>query len=177
MEHHTDSMDQPCHQEHLTSLAQDLTQWQVVALTLGLEESEVEEVEECGENLPERRIRMLLKWKSKFNIGATYRRLYDCLSSLKRNDLAEKVRELSSTPVRYVAELAKSLKTFYETNDAKMRRSFLGIETDARTGPKRFEFFKLVIVEGEIADMSGESVRTLPMKSKMKEVYGEKKTD
>ena len=167
---HTENMDQPCHQEHLTSLAQDLTQWEVVALALGLKESEVEEVEECGKNLPEKKVRMLLKWKSKFNVGATYQRLCDCLSSLKRNDLADKVKELSTTPLRCVSELAKSLKTFYETNDVKMRRSFVFIETDARTVPKRFEFFKLVIVEGEIADMDGESSRTLPMKSRMKEV-------
>ena len=33
------------------------------------------------------------------------------------------------------------------------------IETDARNVPKRFEFFKLVIVEGEIADMGGDMSR------------------
>ena len=54
-----ENMDQPCHQEHLTTLAQELTQWEVVALALGLKEAEVDEVEGSGRSLPERRIKML----------------------------------------------------------------------------------------------------------------------
>eukprot|EP00731_Ephydatia_muelleri_P031349 Em0022g863a len=78
-----DNMDKPCHEEHLVQIAQDLTQWEMVAFALGLKEDEVEDINRTG-TLP--------------------------------------------------------------------------------------QFFNLVIVKGEIVNRSGESVRTLPMRGKMKEV-------
>ena len=106
-------MDQPCNQEHLVQIAKDLTQWQVVAYHLGLKEAEVEEIDDMPGSLPEKRIKMLLKWKNKLEDVATYRRLSECLSSMRRNDLAQKVIELH----RVEASLTFHSRTFQRLID------------------------------------------------------------
>ena len=171
-------MDKPCHQEHLLTIAQDITQWEVLALRLGLKEAEVEDIEKDGSgrirSLPEKRIKMLLQWKSLFKNQATYSRLSECLSCIKRIDLAEKVIELSCTPIIDVriSVLAQALRTFYKGVDEKMRRSIL-CNLAIRSVPK--QFFKLVIVKGEIVNRIGESVRTLPMRGGLKDVMVKRK--
>lgn len=174
-EQQPDYTDKPCHQEHLVDIAQDLTQWEVVALALGLKEAEVDDIDVECRSLPEKRIKMLLKWKSKFGIKATYRRLSESLSSIKREDLAQKVRDLSCAPIINDASviLAQPLKDFYKDADEKMRRSFLCCSAIGSV-PK--QFFKLVIVKGEIVPWSGESVRTLPMRGKMNDVMIKRET-
>eukprot|EP00731_Ephydatia_muelleri_P031351 Em0022g865a len=162
-----DNMDKPCHEEHLVQIAQDLTQWEMVAFALGLKEDEVEDINRTG-TLPVKKINMLLKWKRKFDNLATYRRLSEGLSLIMRSDLAQKVIELSREPIidASVSVLAQHLKTFYKDVDEKMSRSFLC----NLVLPVPKQFFNLVIVKGEIVNRSGESVRTLPMRGKMKEV-------
>ena len=169
MEQPDNNMDNPCHEEHLVQIAQDLTQWEVVAFALGLKEDEVEDINRTG-TLPVKKINMLRKWKRKYEISnlATYRRLSEGLSRIMRSDLAQKVIELSREPIidASVSVLAQHLKTFYKDADEKMSRSFLC----NLVLPVPKQFFNLVIVEGAIVNRSGESVRTLPMRGKMKEV-------
>ena len=137
----------------------------MVAFALGLKEDEVEDINRTG-TLPVKKINMLLKWKRKFDNLATYRRLSEGLSLIMRSDLAQKVIELSREPIidASVSVLVQHLKTFYKDADEKMSRSFLC----NLVLPVPKQFFNLVIVEGAIVNRSGESVRTLPMRGKMK---------
>ena len=51
-----------------------------------------------SDELPLKRVKMLMKWKNKYKENATYQRLITAFSSLERCDMAERVRELSTTP-------------------------------------------------------------------------------
>ena len=116
-------MDRPCPDDHLMIVAKDLTQWETVAYILGLSEAEVEEVDKSykSDELPLKRIKMLMKWKNKYKENATYQRLITAFSFLERCDMAERVRELSTTPssegVHHSSPFAEQLKTWYAYTD------------------------------------------------------------
>ena len=117
------SLDRPCSEDHLAIIAKDLTQWEMVAAILGLSEAEVEEVNLSykSDELPLKRIKMLMKWKNKYKENATYQRLITAFSFLDRCDMAERVRELSTTPsrggVHHSTPFAELLKTWYAYTD------------------------------------------------------------
>ena len=117
------SLDRPCSEDHLVIIAKDLTQWEMVAYILGLSEAEVEEIDESYKptELPLKRIKMLMKWKNKYKENATYQRLITAFSFLDRCDMAERVRELSTTPpsggVHHSSPFADHLKTWYTHTD------------------------------------------------------------
>ena len=94
------SMDHPCSDDHLAIIAKDLTQWEMVAFILGLSEAEVEEVDRSykSDELPLKRIKMLMKWKNKYKEDATYQKLFSAFSFLERCDMAECIRKLLTTP-------------------------------------------------------------------------------
>eukprot|EP00731_Ephydatia_muelleri_P010311 Em0005g897a len=142
------SLDRPCSEDHLAIIAKDLTHWEMVANILGLSEAEVEEVDLSykSDELPLKRIKMLMKWKNKYKEDATYERLIKAFSFLKRCDMAERVRELSTTPpsggVHYSTPFAEQLKTWYAYTDP---------DPDVWPPIDRTKFCKLEIVKIETA--------------------------
>ena len=139
------TIDRPCPDDHLMIVAKDLTQWETV---LGLSEAEVEEIDESYKptELPLKRIKMLMKWKNKYKENATYQRLITAFSFLERCDMAERVRELSTTPssggVHYSTPFAEQLKTWYAYTDP---------DPDFWPPIDRRKFCKLEIVKLETA--------------------------
>ena len=142
------SLDRPCSEDHLVIIAKDLTQWEMVAAILGLSEAEVEEIDESYKptELPLKRIKMLMKWKNKYKENATYQRLITAFSFLERCDMAERVRELSTTPssggVHHSSPFAEQLKTWYAYTDP---------DPDVWPPIDRRKFCKLEIVKIETA--------------------------
>ena len=89
-----DELNRPCSDEHITSISLFLTNWQTVALLLGLTETDKEDVEEEGKKTQNKRYKTLRKWKDRNLFKATYRVLVDAFLRLGRADLAEKVCRL-----------------------------------------------------------------------------------
>ena len=89
-----DKLNNPCSDEHITSISLFLTNWQTVAPHLGLTETDEEDVEEEGKKTHDKRYKMLRRWKNKNLFKATYQVLVDVFLKLHRADLAEKVCRL-----------------------------------------------------------------------------------
>ena len=70
------TMDSPCSDDHLKKLGLELSDWRVVAMLLGLKDSEIEDVQEKGKSTAERGIMMLRKWRQSRGEQATYRWVY-----------------------------------------------------------------------------------------------------
>ena len=134
-------MDRPCSNDHLALIAKDLTDWKTVAYVLGLSQAEVEDVDgpqdQAPTTLPLKRIKMLMKWKNKFQELATYQRIATAFSVLERNDMAERVREISATRSS-PSPFALKLKTWYAYNNPK---------PDIWPTPSSRKFCKLDIVK------------------------------
>ena len=115
------ALDSPCSDDHLAILAKDLTAWEKVACALGLSGADVEEIDLSYKSLPRKRIKMLMKWKKKYKENATYQRLIVTFNRLERCDMAERVREVSTTPsfegVHHSSPFADHLKTWYTHTD------------------------------------------------------------
>ena len=67
------TMDSPCTDDHLKKLGLKLSDWRVVAMLLGLEDSEIKDIQQKGESTAERGIMMLRKWRQSRGEQATYR--------------------------------------------------------------------------------------------------------
>ena len=67
------TMDSPCTDDHLKKLGLKLSDWSVVAMLLGLEESEIKDIKQSWESTAERGIMMLRKWRQSRGEQATYR--------------------------------------------------------------------------------------------------------
>ena len=132
-----DYMDRPCSDDHLKVIAKDLTDWETVAYALGLSDAEVEDVDRTYQKLPLKRIKMLMKWKKKFQELATYQRIATAFCFLKRNDMAERVREISATPSS-PSPFALKLKQWYAYHNPK---------PDIWPPPSSGKFCKLDIVK------------------------------
>ena len=66
-------LDTHCSDVHLMEIGLKLTDWRVVAMLLGLEDTEMEDIEEKARSPRERALRMLKRWRQKLGEGATYR--------------------------------------------------------------------------------------------------------
>ena len=80
--------------DHLRGIALFLTQWKTVVSYLGLDENDVDIIEQEEKKEQVRKLNALRKWKSKFAFEATYRKLVEVLLSLTMTDVAEKVCHL-----------------------------------------------------------------------------------
>ena len=89
-----DELNKPCSDEHITSIALFLANWQTVAPLLGLSETDEEDVEEEGKKTQDKRYKTLRRWKDKNLFKATYRVLVDVFLQLGKANLAEKVCRL-----------------------------------------------------------------------------------
>ena len=115
-------LNRPCSDSHLEIIANELTDWEMIALRLNLLDSEISVVERDCKETPQKKLRMLQKWKSKFKLKATYQQLIDALRHEKRNDLAERVCEISCMPgydhpidiyKPHISSFIEHLKAFY----------------------------------------------------------------
>ena len=80
--------------DHLREIALFLTEWKTVVPFLGLDENDVDSIEQEEKKEQVRKLKALRKWKSKFAFEATYRKLVEVLLSLTMTDVAEKVCHL-----------------------------------------------------------------------------------
>ncbi len=93
-------LDKPCSNVDIANIAGFFGSWRDVAPHLGLDETDVEEVEEDGRKGAERRLKALQKWKSKFGFKATYKWLVEALMKVNLADCAEQVCELVKSHYR-----------------------------------------------------------------------------
>ena len=82
-----DWLDQICSDEHILAIAEYLTDWKYLAHQLKLSETDIEEIE-MDRPISMQRLKVLQKWKQKFYIKATYRRLLEVFFTVKRSDYA-----------------------------------------------------------------------------------------
>ena len=68
------------------------TKWQAVARRLKFKPGEIEAFEEQNKKLADKAFKMLCEWKSRDDLEATYKVLYNALSHelVQRKDLAQK---------------------------------------------------------------------------------------
>ena len=66
--------------------------WEDLARCLGLEEPDITAIHDQNQKLKERALKMLLQWRAKCGLGATYRVLYDALCDelVGQRELAQK---------------------------------------------------------------------------------------
>ena len=69
----SEALDRPCSEDYLKKLGLKLSDWRVVAMLLGLEDSEIKDIQQKGESTLERAILMLRKWRQSHGEQATYR--------------------------------------------------------------------------------------------------------
>ena len=82
-------LDQPCKDHHLNEIALSITNWQLIAPFLGLNDVDEEEIHEKYNPLPRKAIAMLRRWKEKFGKEATCRILIHTFWKLKFISLIE----------------------------------------------------------------------------------------
>ena len=80
--------------DHLREIALILPSWKTIAQFLGLEENDLDAIEQEEKKDQVMKLKALQKWKGKFGFKATYRKLVEVLLSLAMADVAEKVCRL-----------------------------------------------------------------------------------
>ena len=90
-------LDQLCRDEHLSEIALSITGWRTIAPFLGLSRAE-EELIACEYPQPrmvaKQNIAMLMKWKEKYGVNATYRELVKAFWKLGNARLVEVIRSM-----------------------------------------------------------------------------------
>ena len=94
--------------DHLCEIALFLTEWKTVVPFLGLDENDVDAIEQEGKKEQVKKLKALQKWKGKFVFAATYRKLVEVLLSLGMADVAEKVCHLLKGTVGLCKSMQKS---------------------------------------------------------------------
>lgn len=90
-----DWLDQICSDEHLLAISEHLTDWKYVAHQLSLGETDIEEIE-MDRSIKVQRYKVLQKWKQKYYIRATYRKLLGVFFTVRRSDYADLLGRLLS---------------------------------------------------------------------------------
>ena len=86
--------NQLCTEAHLAVIGDTVADWRAVSPFLGLTEIEEFAILESTHSVPARKMAMLRKWKQKLGAKATYKRLCQALTTGKRKDLVEMVKQL-----------------------------------------------------------------------------------
>ena len=94
-----DLLDQPCSDEHLKSISLFL-HWRNVTPHLGLSEVDIEDIKSGEGTEPERRLKALLKWKTKYSFKATLKILVEVLLMVGNADNAGRVCYLLKSQVQ-----------------------------------------------------------------------------
>ena len=105
---HPEKLNERIIDDHLCEIALFLTEWKTVVPFLGLDENDVDAIEQEEKKELVRKLKALRKWKRKFVLTATYRKLVDVLLSLTMTDVAEAVCRLLKGTVRLCKSMQKS---------------------------------------------------------------------
>ena len=97
---HPEKLNERISDDHLCEIALFLTEWKTVVPFLGLDENDVDVIEQEEKKEQVKKLKALRKWKGKFVFAATYRKLVEVLLSLGMADVAEKVCHLLKGTVR-----------------------------------------------------------------------------
>ena len=100
--------------DHLCEIALFLTSWRTVAIYLGLNQIDLDDIEQEGKDEQDKRLKALQIWKGKFSFKATYRMLVDVLLSLAMAHVAEKVLHLLQGMyiiMSYISSCAHTVKS------------------------------------------------------------------
>ena len=76
---HSEKLNGSISDDHLRVIALFLTSWRTVVTYLGLNEIDLDGIEQEGKNEQEKRLKALQIWKAKFAFKATYRMLVEVL--------------------------------------------------------------------------------------------------
>ena len=76
--------------DHLREIALILPSWKTIAQFLGLEENDLDAIEQEEKKDQVMKLKALQKWKGKFGFKATYKKLVEVLLQLAKADIAEK---------------------------------------------------------------------------------------
>ena len=87
-------LENPCTDDHIATIAVDLTSWKVIATHLGLNEAEIEAIDCDAKCIGEKRLKALQKWKNKFAYEATYKKLVHVFQKVGNAEFAIKVCNL-----------------------------------------------------------------------------------
>ena len=91
---HPEKLNKRISDDHICEIALFLTEWKTVAPFLGLDENELDAIEEEEKKEQVKKLKALQKWKSKTGFQATYRKVVQVLLKLEKVDVAEKVCRL-----------------------------------------------------------------------------------
>ena len=91
---HPEKLNKRISDDHICEIALFLTEWKTVAPFLGLDENELDTIEEEGKKEQVKKLKALQKWKSKTGFQATYGKVVQVLLKLEKADVAEKVCHL-----------------------------------------------------------------------------------
>ena len=69
----SETLDRPCSEDHLKRLGLKLSDWEVVAMLLGLDESEIKDIQQEGKSTKQKAMMMLMRWRQSRGEQATYR--------------------------------------------------------------------------------------------------------
>ena len=105
---HPEKLNERISDDHLCEIALFLTEWKTVVPFLGLDENDVDAIEQEEKKEQVKKLKALRKWKSKFVFAATYRKLVEVLLSLGMADVAEKACHLLKGTVRLCKSMQKS---------------------------------------------------------------------
>ena len=86
-----EKLDESISDDHLHEIALFLTSWRRVVTYLGVEENDMDAIEQNEKDDLLKKIRAFQKWKGKFGFKATYGMLVEVLLRLAMADVAEKV--------------------------------------------------------------------------------------
>ena len=89
-----EKLDKHISDDHFCEIALCMTEWKAVAPFLGLDDNDVDAIEQEQKSEQVRRLKALKKWKSKYGCKATYRKLVVVLLKLSKADVADEVCRL-----------------------------------------------------------------------------------
>ena len=91
---HPEKLNKCISDDHICEIALFLTEWKTVTPFLGLDENELDVIEEEEKKEQVKKLKALQKWKSKTGFQATYWKVVQVLLKLEKADVAEKVCHL-----------------------------------------------------------------------------------
>ena len=89
-----EDLDTKVSDKHLLKVSLFLAEWRTVAPYLGLDDVDVEDIEQDGKKEADKRHKTLQRWKSKFAFKATYKKLAEAFLTIGKAHEAEKVCRL-----------------------------------------------------------------------------------
>lgn len=86
-------LNQQCSEHDLVEIATHCDEWQMIGYHLKLTGNEVTAISDDYKTTGEKRVRVLMKWRSKYGHKATYKVLIEAFLSNKQVDTAQRIIE------------------------------------------------------------------------------------